>query len=375
MTGTLKITIGSSSPVALDLSDNGAESQRWIQWQDDGDTSGGQTFKMGFEHANERGHGTNAFIMQAPNGNDAQIITSDGEMYHKEGVRMPVAASDAAYPATAKKASMYYNSTNDVMKVYNGSEWVSIYEPPARGTEQNPATSMADLKAELGTVSDGDYWFVSTNSNIGTTTFRVESEWIVIPLTGDATVSGAAAASQSSFWNNASRRTEYAFGTASTAESTWESNNRWYYYDNSGPNTGAAYVIYDLGLPFRYVKIASTWQSATAYGSGGQNADWGAETGAGNIGTSFISFSDHPFELYPNGSGTSMTSVSGNTSSFSSLIASGGWTVGEVGNATISWTSNTIDTGAGNNRTEIGFGAGGGDNEDYRLNSSKWYIK
>jgi hypothetical protein len=270
---------------------------------------------------------------------------------------------------------MYYNTTDEILKLYTGTEWVAIYEPPARGTEQNPATSMGDLKSALGTVPDGDYWFTSTNSAIGTTTFRVESEWIVIPLVGDATVSGAAAAGQSSYWNNASRAAEYAFGTAGTDESSWEGNNRWYYYDNNGPNTGLTYVIYDLGMPFRYVKIASTWQTPTASGGGAGTADWGSETGSGNIGTAFTSYSDHPFELYPNGSGTSMTTVGGNTDAFGSQIASGGWVGGEKGNSTISWTSNTIDTGLGNNRTEIGFGAAGGNNEDYRLNSSKWYIK
>jgi hypothetical protein len=151
MTGTLKISIGASSPVALDLSDNGAESQRWIQWQDDGDLSGGQRFRMGFEHDNERGHGAHSFIMQTINGNDAQIITSDGEMYHKEGVRMPQAASDGAYPATAKKGSLYYNTTDDIIKVYNGTEWVAIFEPPFTASGGNTTNSYAGFKSHTFT--------------------------------------------------------------------------------------------------------------------------------------------------------------------------------------------------------------------------------
>jgi hypothetical protein len=153
MTGTLKVSIGASSPVALDLSDNGAESQRWIQWNDDGDMAGGQRFRMGFEHDNERGHGTNSFIMQTINGNDAQIITSDGEMYHKEGVRMPQAASDGAYPATAKKGSLYYNTTDDIMKVYNGTEWVAIFEPPFTASGGNTTNSYAGFKSHTFTSS------------------------------------------------------------------------------------------------------------------------------------------------------------------------------------------------------------------------------
>ena len=172
-------------------------------------------------------------------------------------------------------------------------------------------------------------------------------------------------------WGTVSNGNLYADGSA-----RWTNDN-----EGSGPNNNTKQVTFEVGIGYRYVKVYCTAiQSHTSSGSGAPNCDWGGETGSINIWNLDLSggYSDHPYWItgWDVNSGTPRyRGISGNTSSGSWVSGgSGGWTGGEQGNITRSFTSGTIDTGGNYIHDRLGLGIAGGNAEYYRHNSGYFLI-
>ena len=172
-------------------------------------------------------------------------------------------------------------------------------------------------------------------------------------------------------WGTVSNGNLYADGSA-----RWTNDN-----EGSGPNVNAKQVTFNVGIAYRYVKVYCTAiQSHTSNSSGAPNCDWGGETGAINIWNLDLSggYGDHPYWItgWDVNSGTPRyRGISGNTSSGSWISGgSGGWTGGEAGNVTRSFTSGTHDTGGNYVHDRLGLGIAGGQSEYYRHNSGYFLI-
>ena len=234
-----------------------------------------------------------------------------------------------------------------------------------------------------GSIPDGLYYFKSTNSNLGTVRLRVENGFAKIP-TGTSSISGSTVTSAT--LTNSNFFTKYYDGSASSnaSELVFDASNRFSNIGNSAtsPNSALGYILFDLGIPFRRSFIELTVQSATASGSGADNADWDGtadSTGwtAGNLTYAGLSGTpDLPFAVVPTNDTNQFRTLSGHTTNNSSTVASGGWTSsGDEGNVTRSWTSTVFDCGQAAERTQFGFGFMGFNGEEYRFNEGFWYLR
>lgn len=169
-----------------------------------------------------------------------------------------------------------------------------------------------------------------------------------------------------------------------------DSSNRWTNdIESQGPNEGSSQVIFNLGIRYQYCRIYCTAiQTHTASGSGVDNADWGAEAGSVGRFSDDLSggFGDHPgwitgwsFDATTGEPRYKM--VSGNSNSSAWIAGStGGWTQGEAGNVTRSFTSPTINIGPDPRgdglykHDKVGLLIAGGTREFYRHNSGYFLI-
>ena len=84
--------------------------------------------------------------------NDVNVMTIDRDsgittfrnnvQFHGNIIRVPTRTSD---PGSGVTGDMYYNTTNNNLKIYSGSGWGGLQF--AKGTQSNPATSPSDLGA------------------------------------------------------------------------------------------------------------------------------------------------------------------------------------------------------------------------------------
>ena len=234
--------------------------------------------------------------------------------------------------------------------------------------------------AEWQDVGAGVYDIPTTN---GQTVMNLEivsldgRKWAKIPY-GTESTSGT--------WNGASWISSNAYslynfggsgGLYADGSARWTNDN-----ESNGPNTNAKQVILNVGIAYRYVKVFCTsCQSHTsAGGTGGTNSDWGSEDGAIGVSSANLSGSDsdHPFWIAgwdESGGNARYRGISGNTGSGSYVAgSSGGWSTGEAGNVSRSFTSGTIDTGANYLHDQVGLGIAGGASEYYRHNSGYFLI-
>jgi len=203
-------------------------------------------------------------------------------------------------------------------------------------------------------------------------------KWAKIPYGTIATLGTWNGAS----WISSNAYTLYNFGSNNNGNLYADGSARWT-NDNeaTGPNQGSKQVILNVGIAYRYVKVVcDNIQSHTSNSSGGLNCDWGPETGATGVPSADLSggFGDHPFWItgWDESGGTSRyRGISGNSGSGSWVAgSSGGWSTGEAGNVSRSFTSGTIDTGANYIHDKVGLGIAGGASEYYRHNAGYFLI-
>ena len=228
-----------------------------------------------------------------------------------------------------------------------------------------------------GNIPDGLYYFKSTNSNLGTVRLRVENGFAKIP-TGTSSITGSDVTSAT--LTNSNFHTKYFDGDANSnaSELVFDASNRISNIgNNSAINASIGYILFDLGIPFRRSFIELTVQSPNGTGSGATNPDWTdtADTTGWTAGNLSAGSTDYPFAVVPTNDTNQFRTLSGNTTNNSSTIASGGWTDGEAGNVTRSWTSTVIDCGQAAERTQFGFGFAGWGGEEYRFNEGFWYLR
>lgn len=272
---------------------------------------------------------------------------------------------------------------------YDFSATVTFYTRFQGGDGSTAAKAFEGSPGDLdkiwygGNIPDGLYYFKSTNSNLGTVRLRVENGFAKIP-TGTSTIAGSGVTSAT--LTNSNFYTKYYNGAASSNASdlVFDASNRFSNIGNSAssPNSALGYILFDLGIPFRRSFVNLTVQTSTASGSGATNADWNNtadQTGwtAGNLTYSGLGAStpDFPFAVVPDNDTNTFRYLNGNTTNNSSAIASGGWTQGESGNVTRSWTSTVFDCGQAAERTKFGFGMAGFGGEEYRFNEGFWYLR
>ena len=230
-----------------------------------------------------------------------------------------------------------------------------------------------------GSIPNGLYYFRSTNTNLGIIRLYIENGYAKIP-TGTSSVTGSSITSAT--LTNSNYFTKYVNGGGATAAMmTFDNSNRFSNLTNTITyNTAVGYILFDIGIPFRRMYVDLTVQSPGATGSSGTNPDWNNTadvTGwtAGNLAySSLASTPDFPFAVVPDNDTNTFRFLSGNTTNNSSTIASGGWTGGEAGDVTRSWTSTVIDSGQAAERTKFGFGFAGFGTEYYRFNQGFWYL-
>ena len=280
-------------------------------------------------------------------------------------IDIPVGTS-AQRPSVVSSGMLRFNSSSGQLEYYSGSGWLAI----AVGTP-----SSYNLNDWQG-MPAGNYTITTahgTNINVEMI-IQDGRNWIKIPW-GTQSTNGSTSATY--FWtNNTSYQT---FGSVSNGNLQRDGSNR-FHNDNetSGPNVNSKQVSHDTGILYRYSRVYCTAvQSHTGTSSGIPNPDWGAEGTSGVTVTSDLSggYSDHAFwYVGHSNSGSHYRTVSGNTASAHWISgSSGGWTGGEAGNVTRSFTSGTVDGGSHSFRS-VGLGIAGGRAEYYRHNSGYFLL-
>ena len=280
-------------------------------------------------------------------------------------IDIPVGTS-AQRPSVVSSGMIRFNSTSGQLEYYSGTSWLAIAVGEPSSYNLNDWQGMPA----------GNYNITTAHG----TTINVEMiiqdgrNWIKIPW-GTQNTSGSTSATY--FWtNNTSYQT---FGSVSNGNLVRDGSNR-FHNDNesSGPNVNSKQVSHDTGILYRYSRVYCTGvQSHTGTSSGIPNPDWGDGGTSGVSVTSDLSggYSDHPFWYVGSGGNNAQyTTVQGNTgSSYWVSGSSGGWSGGEAGNVTRSFTSGTIDGGSHTFRS-LGLGIAGGRAEYYRHNSGYFLI-
>ena len=246
-----------------------------------------------------------------------------------------------------------------------------------------PSVGGGATMAEWQDVPAGVYDIPTTNGQSSMNLEIVDlngRKWAKIPY-GTETVTGT--------WTGASWVSSGAyslgnFGSVANGNLYADGSARWTNDNESnGPNVNAKQVAFDVGIGYRYVRVYCTeCQSHTSQTNPGGKAacDWGAETGAlGNSNQDLSGgYGDHPYWITGwdvSGGSPRYRGISGNTGSGTWISGgSGGWSGGEVGNVTRSFTSGTIDTGGNYIHDKLGLGIAGGDAEYYRHNKGYFLI-
>tara|TARA_B100000497_G_C7670437_1_gene404590 strand:- start:341 stop:1978 length:1638 start_codon:yes stop_codon:yes gene_type:complete len=69
-------------------------------------------------------------------------------------------------PSSPVTGGMYFNTTDNAVKAYDGTDWIQIGRGPL-GTQTNPASSATAIINAGDSVGDGLYWFLDSNINNG----------------------------------------------------------------------------------------------------------------------------------------------------------------------------------------------------------------
>ena len=280
-------------------------------------------------------------------------------------IDIPV-GTDAQRPSVVSSGMIRFNSTSGQLEYYSGTSWLAI----AVG-----APASYDLSDWQG-LPAGNYNIVTAHGTVVNVEMIIQDSrnWIKIPW-GTQNTSGTTSATY--FWtNNTSYQT---FGSVNNGNLVRDGSNR-FHNDNetSGPNVNAKQVSHDTGILYRYSRVYCTAiQSHTGTSSGIPNPDWGSGYTSGVSVTSDLSggFGDHPYwYVGSGGGGAHYRTVEGNTGGSGWVSgSSGGWSGGEAGNVTRSFTSGTVDGGSHSFRS-VGLGIAGGRAEYYRHNSGYFLL-
>ena len=69
-------------------------------------------------------------------------------------------------PSSPVTGGMYFNTTDNAVRAYDGTDWIQIGRGPL-GTQTNPASSATAIINAGDSVGDGLYWFLDSNINNG----------------------------------------------------------------------------------------------------------------------------------------------------------------------------------------------------------------
>ena len=270
----------------------------------------------------------------------------------------------------------------------NGGAGVVIVRYPIDG---NPASANGGTTASMENyqgLSAGTH-NLDTNNGQGTLSLTIVDQdgrkWAKIPYStessGNGTVNGQYFQSNWLF-------SQHSYGNH-IGEMCWDSSRRWtnHGYEENGYNVNTHYVMFDIGIKYRYVRLYCTGvQSYTSNSSGPPNADWGGGGSIGLLGDDIGgNYGDHSYwiigwDLDGGNAQPRYRAINGETGGDHYISgSSGGWSAGEQGDTTRSWTSGIRDCGVDANgngyyHDRVGIGIAGGPGEVYRHNSGYFLI-
>ena len=267
----------------------------------------------------------------------------------------------------------------------NGGSGIVIVRYPIRSNLPAGKTE-ASMEYYQG-LSAGNH-DLKTDNGQGTMNLQIVDmdgrKWAKIPYSD--TASGG---TSNSYFQTNWLFSQHSFGNH-IGEMCWDSSRRWgnYGYEENGYNINTHCVMFNVGIRYRYVKLYCTGiQTPGSSGGGPPNADWG---GGGAIRDNFGDdysggYGDHPYwvigwDMNGTNANPRYRGIDGQVGSGGYISGStGGWTGGEQGDITRSFTSGTHDCGVdsqgnGYYHSYVGIGVSGGPGEAYRHNSGYFLI-
>lgn len=271
----------------------------------------------------------------------------------------------------------------------NGGSGLVIVRYPIDGDPAKASYGTSASMEEYQGLSAGTHTLATENGQNTMSITIVDQDgrkWAKIPYsttsTGNGTVNGQ-------YFQTNWLFSQHSYGNH-IGEMCWDSSRRWTNngYEENGYNVNTHYVMFDVGIKYRYVRLYCTGIQSNGSTSGGPpNCDWG---GGGAIGSYYgddISggMGDHAYwvigwDLNGTDAQPRYRAINGETGGDWYISgSSGGWSGGEQGDITRSWTSGTRDCGVDSNgkgyyHDRVGIGISGGPGEVYRHNDGYFLI-
>ena len=109
--------------------------------------------------------GRSASTLAYSAGGRAMTINSTGNVKIESG--QLILANLTSNPSSPVTGGMYFNTTDNAVKAYDGTDWIEVGVGPL-GTQRNPAASAAAIKADSGgSAPSGMYWLIVSGVNGG----------------------------------------------------------------------------------------------------------------------------------------------------------------------------------------------------------------
>ena len=301
---------------------------------------------------------------------------------HMGGINMPSGAGGGNFSGGSAQANTGGGGggSNSSQNGGNGGSGIVIVRYPIGGE------TTASMEYNQG-LSAGNH-DLATDNGQGTMNLEIVDQdgrkWAKIPYSDQA--SGG---TSNSYFQTNWLFSQHSYGNH-IGEMCWDSSRRWgnYGYEENGYNINTHFVMFDIGIRYRYVRLYCTGiQTPGSSGGGPPNADWGAGGTIKDVyGDDYSeNFGDHPYWIIGwdiNGTNANprYRGIDGRTDSSAYISgSSGGWAGGEQGDITRSFTSGQHDCGVdsqgkGYYHSYVGIGISGGPGEAYRHNSGYFLI-
>lgn len=263
----------------------------------------------------------------------------------------------------------------------NGGGGVVVVRYPIDG---QTTASMENYQS----LSAGTHTLNTTNGQ-GTMSYTIVDQdgrkWAKVPYSTTSTGSGVV---NGQYFQSNWLFSQHSYGNH-IGEMCWDSSRRWtnHGYEENGYNVNTHYVMFDIGIKYRYVRLYCTGIRSIGSTSGGPpNADWGGGGSTANDFGDDLSGGngDHPYwiigaDLSGSDAQPRYKAMSGNSGASDYISGStGGWAGGEQGDITRSWTSGIQDCGVDSNgkgyyHDRVGIGISGGPGEVY-MHSEGYFL-
>ena len=271
----------------------------------------------------------------------------------------------------------------------NGGSGVVIVRYPIDGNKDKASYGSSASMEEYQGLSAGTHTLATENGQSTMSITIVDQDgrkWAKIPYSTTSTGNGVV---NGQYFQSNWLFSQHSYGNH-IGEMCWDSSRRWTNqgYEENGYNVNTHYVMFDIGIKYRYVRLYCTGIQSNGSTSGGPpNCDWG---GGGSTANDFGDdlaggMGDHPYwiigaDLSGADAQPRYKAMSGNSGASDYISgSSGGWSGGEQGDITRSWTSGIQDCGVDSNgngyyHDRVGIGISGGPGEVYRHNEGYFLI-